>query len=98
VTASRTNDAATLGTVKESTIRGDIAEGNFYGQYYGQTWKGYFTAPVAGVYTFRGIADDTFSVYLATVTGSTELPATPLINSSYAQADSDFYKYYKPTA
>jgi hypothetical protein len=60
VTASQTNNAAILGTLQESAVRGDIAEGDFYGSYYAQSWKGYFTAPVSGSYTFRGIADDVF--------------------------------------
>ena len=48
-----------------------MREGNVYGDYIAQTWKGYFTAPVSGTYTFRGIADDYFAVYVAQNYGST---------------------------
>lgn len=70
-----------------------------HGSYrYGQTWSGYFTAPVSGEYTFIGTADDQFSFYLATVTGSAETPATPFISSTGAQYWNDFYLNYKDTA
>jgi hypothetical protein len=48
-----------------------MREGDVYGANYAQVWKGYFTAPVSGVYTFRGLADDNFAVYVASVYGST---------------------------
>lgn len=70
-----------------------------YGSYrYGQAWTGYFTAPVSGEYNFIGTGDDQFSFYLANVTGSTELPATPFISSTGAQQWNDFYLYYRDTA
>jgi len=98
VTASRISNATFLGTPLETAVRADMAEGNFYGTYYGQTWKGYFTAPVSGSYTFRGMADDVFSLYLATTTGSTELPLTPLIYSNSWQQDTDFFINDIPSA
>ena len=75
-----------------------MKEGDVYGSYYSQTWNGYFTAPVSGDYTFIGTADDVFSFYLATVTGSTELPASPLIYSNVPQYWDDFYMRNTPTA
>jgi hypothetical protein len=78
-------DTSALGTPKETGFRADLKEGYVYGHNYCQTWSGYFTAPVAGTYTFRGTANDYFSLYLATTYGSTELPATALIHSSYRQ-------------
>jgi hypothetical protein len=75
-----------------------LREGDAYGTSYSQTWNGYFTAPVSGEYTFTGNADDAFSFYLATVTGSTELPASPLIYSNWAQSWNDFYMNNRPTA
>ena len=52
-----------------------------------QVWTGYFTAPVAGTYTFRGFADDKFALYLSTDYGSADNSSlsTPLIQNSYAQ-------------
>jgi hypothetical protein len=75
-----------------------LREGTYFGNNYAQTWSGYFTAPVTGNYTFTGIADDVFSLYLATTTGSTELPATPFIYSDGFQYWDDFYINYHPTA
>lgn len=63
-----------------------------HGIYYAQTWKGYFTAPVSGTYTFRGVADNIFSFFISTVVGSTEISATPFISSSNVQTDwTDYY-------
>lgn len=63
-----------------------------YGSNYGQTWNGYFTAPVSGTYVFRGIADDYFAFYISTTYGSTDLPATPLIYSNNHQKSwNNFY-------
>lgn len=78
--------------------RAELREGDAYGSYYSQTWNSYFTAPVSGDYTFTGTADDAFSFYLATVTGSTELPASPLLYSNGAQYWNDFYMNSRPNA
>lgn len=99
ITAVRTNNVSVLGTPDEKGFRAELKEGNVYGSYrYGQTWSGYFTAPFSGEYTFIGTADDQFSFYFATVTGSTELPATPLISATSAQYWDDFYLNYRDTA
>ena len=65
VSALRNSNTTALGTPQEVGFRADLREGDVYGQNYGQTWKGYFTAPVDGNYTFRGIADDYFALYLS---------------------------------
>lgn len=91
ITASRTANTAALGNPLEFGYRADMREGDVYGSYYAQTWKGYFTAPVDGMYTFRGTADDQFSLYLAADYGSTELPTSPLIQSTTAQIMDSFY-------
>ena len=69
--AVRISNATFLGTPVEVGIRAELKEGDAYGSSpYAQAWSGYFTAPVDGAYTFRGIADDRFSFFLATVPGS----------------------------
>jgi hypothetical protein len=98
VSAVRTNNITALGTPLEVGFRAELREGSTYGEYYSQTWNGYFTAPVSGDYTFFGTADDQFRFYLATVTGSTELPASPLLSSTGAQYWNDFYINNRPTA
>lgn len=90
VAAVRSANTGALGTPKETGFRADIREANVYDGYNeAQVWRGYFTAPVTGTYTFRGYADDSFRVYLATTYGSTELPTDPLIYSNTHQ-----YMYY----
>lgn len=37
---------------------------------YGQVFKGYFKAPVAGKYIFRGLADDYIAFYMSNNIGS----------------------------
>lgn len=69
-----------------------------FGDYYGQVWRGYFTPTVNGNYKFRGLGDDTFSVFLSTsVWGSTvDFTGTaPIASSAYAQATSIFANYYQ---
>jgi hypothetical protein len=75
-----------------------LREGDVYGSNYAQIWKGYFTAPVSGEYTFRGIADDYFAVYISSVYGSTEAPSDPLIYSNSYQSFNNFYQVDYPTA
>ena len=84
-TAVRTGDTAALGTPAEEGFRADLREGNVYDGNEAQVWRGYFTAPVAGDYTFRGNADDKFSFYLASNYGSQEPPATPLLETTAHQ-------------
>lgn len=92
VTAVRSSDNTFLNKVQETGYRAELKEGDTYGSNYAQTWKGYFTAPVSGSYTFRGLADDAFSFYISSVAGSTEISNTPLISSSSVQTYwSDFY-------
>ena len=51
-----------------------------YGSYYGEVFKGYFYAPVTGNYIFRGMADDSFALYVSSVSGTTNmLNPNPLI-------------------
>lgn len=54
----------------ESGFRGEIKSGAYYGSNYGEQFTGYFTAPVDGVYTFQGVADDSFAAYLSSTYGS----------------------------
>lgn len=92
VTAVRTQDNTYLSNVQESGFRAELKEGDVYGSYYGQTWNGYFTAPVSGTYVFRGIADDYFAFYISSTYGSTDLPDSPLIFSNYHQLSwTDYY-------
>ena len=79
VTAVRTADTATLGTPVEVGFRADMREAHVYTEKEAQTWRGYFTAPRNGAYTFRVTADDRAAVYLQTTHGSAEAPATPLL-------------------
>jgi hypothetical protein len=85
MTAVRASDTASLGTPVEEGFRADLREGNVYPENEAQVWRGYFTAPVAGIYTFRGTADDYFAVYLTSNYGSAEPAATPLISSGWSQ-------------
>jgi hypothetical protein len=94
VAAVRGNNATFLGTPQETGFRSELKEGDLYGSNYGQSWSGYFTAPVAGVYTFRGTADDQFAFYISNVTGSAQLPLnnTPLIYADTYQINwNNFY-------
>lgn len=62
-------DAGTLGSDKviEEYISGEIKSGsNLETTKYAAVWKGYFVASTTGNYKFRGVADDTFAVYLST--------------------------------
>lgn len=69
--AVRIGNSSILGTPQEVGVRAELKEGDVYGpNEYAQAWSGYFTAPADGTYTFRGVADDYFSFYLATVPGS----------------------------
>lgn len=86
VTAVRAANTAALGTPAEEGYRADLREGNFHVDFKeAQVWRGFFTAPVAGAYTFRGTADDVFSFYIASNYGSEEPPATPLLQTTYHQ-------------
>jgi hypothetical protein len=71
-----------IGTLQERGFRADLREYLYGSQYSGEVWKGYFTAPATGRYTFRGLADASFAMYLSTVEGSTALPSEPLIYSN----------------
>ena len=82
----------------EDSYRGEISTGDYYGTYYGEVFSGYFTAPVSGNYIFRGVADDSFAVYLSSTYGSAEPAATPLIYSNTVQNFDNFYISDVPTA
>jgi hypothetical protein len=93
VAAVRAGNTAALGPAQKLGFRADVRESNIYTSYNeAQTWRGYFTAPVAGTYTFRGTADDSFRVYLAANYGTKEEAATPLIYSNTVQTEFGFYK------
>lgn len=84
-------------TLVESGYRGEIKTGDYYGSYYGEAFTGYFTAPSDGVYTFQGVADDSFSVYLQDeIYGSAEA-GKPLIYSISYQNE-NFYLAYTSSA
>lgn len=88
----------TLGTPVENGYRAELKSGDYYGTNYGQIYTGYFKAPATGTYTFRGVTDDHFSFWLATVHGSVELPNSPLISSTTVQNRNNFYIVDVPTA
>lgn len=91
--AVRIGNTTYLGDPLESGIRAELKEGDAYGGgKYGQVWSGYFTAPADGLYIFRGVSDDRFSFFMATVPGSAELPTDPLIYSNvYQPSWNNFY-------
>ena len=98
VDATRTANTSSLGTPLEEGFRADIREPDIYGSYYLQSWRGYFTAPATGTYTFRGEADDQFALYISSTYGTAEPSVTPLIEqTTWNRIWSGFYKY-KPTA
>lgn len=46
---------------------------------FGEVLKGYFRAPVAGEYTFRGASSGSFGLYIAGNYGTAEVGSSPLI-------------------
>lgn len=69
-----------------------------FGDFYGQVWKGYFTPSVDGNYKFRGLADDSFAVFLSReVYGSTVdfRGTTPIASSGSMQAAGIYANYYQ---
>lgn len=92
VSAVRGQNNTFLGTPSETGFRAELKEGDTYIGNYGQAWNGYFTAPVDGTYTFRGISDDYFAFYIAPTFGSVDVPANPFIYSNiYQPRWSNFY-------
>ena len=80
-------------------MRADLREGDSYGTSgYCQAWNGYFTAPVAGEYTFRGNGDDLVALYLTSNYGSAEPSTTRLLYSAYHQIIDNFWINDQPTA
>ena len=65
-------------------VRAELETIDMYGSYYGQTFKGYFYAPVTGNYTFRGSADDNFGLYMSDEYGSATVNPDPLIYQYHA--------------
>ena len=59
---------------------------NFYGNRYGQVYKGYFLAPKTGDYIFRGAADDNFALYISDNYGTATINPTPYIYADSAAA------------
>lgn len=90
-------DEGTLGTSKvvEEFIAGEIKTGGIYGSYYAAVWKGYFVPTVDGEYTFRGVADDMFAVYLNTETfGSKDAITSDPITYADTYNPFDYYPNY----
>lgn len=88
-------------SVLESGTRGDIVTPDIYGsEAYGQVFSGYFRAPNAGNYIFRGLADDFMAMYVSSVTGSAEIDYTSAVISSvkYSESNSDSNYYLVNTA
>lgn len=89
-------------TLLESGVRAEIETPNIYEtDGYGQVYKGYFYAPVAGNYIFRGGADDNFAIYLSDQYGSASVNPTPIIYADSASAynyDDNLYIYNQSTA
>ena len=84
-----------MATLLEQSVRGEIRSEDTFGSYYGQVWKGYFVPTVTGNYRFRGIADESFALYInSSVYGTTTSFSAPLIYSSYAQNTDVFPNYY----
>ena len=100
VTATRNGNTGALGNPNEEGWRADMREPNIYSYKEAQSWRGYFTAPSTGNYTFRGSADDSFRVYISSTHGSAEVPALneSLIYSTGHQNELNFYENFKPTA
>jgi hypothetical protein len=85
-------------TLQDSYISGELKTDNVFGDYYGEVWKGYFVPTVSGNHKFRGLADDTFALYLSTATyGSTVsfVNATPIAYTNSTQALSIYPNYYQ---
>lgn len=85
-------------TLQDSYVSGEIKTENVFGDYYGEVWKGYFIPTVTGNHKFRGIADDTFALYLSTnVYGSTVsfVNATPIAYTNSTQATTVYPNYYQ---
>lgn len=69
--------------VLETGIKSELQTPDIYGTNYGQVFKGYFTAPAAGSYSFRAIVDDQLFFYLSSVSGSAEVNySSPLMSSN----------------
>lgn len=64
---------------------------DIYGTYYGEVFKGYFYAPVAGNYTFRGSAADQFTLIMNQNYGTTNGLLTEIIASNSSCMDPDNY-------
>ena len=85
-------------TLQDSYVSGEIKTENVFGDYYGEVWKGYFIPTVTGNHKFRGIADDTFALYLSTnVYGSTVsfVNTTPIAYTNSTQATTVYPNYYQ---
>jgi hypothetical protein len=54
-----------IGSLEEKGFRAELREYTYANYFIGEYWKGYFTAPVAGNYTFRGLAQASFKMFLS---------------------------------
>lgn len=54
-----------LGSLEEEGFRAELREYTYANSYIAEYWKGYFTAPVTGNYTFRGLAQANFKMFLS---------------------------------
>jgi hypothetical protein len=95
----RANIASANLTLLESSRKPDIMTPDIYGSYYVQVFKGYFVAPSAGIYVFRGLADDAMELFVSTFSGSAEINYTaPLISSLYYSQSESTRNYYVANA
>jgi len=84
--------------LQDSYVSGEIKTEAVFGENYAEVWKGYFVPTVSGDYKFRGLADDTFAVYLSTdIYGSivSFTNATPIAFSNSIQATNIYANYYQ---
>lgn len=81
----------------EEYVSGEIKSGsNLETIKYGAVWKGYFVASTTGNYVFRGVADDSFAVYLNTENyGSKESLTEPIIYSDNFTPEDRYPNYYR---
>lgn len=91
----RNNIGSANVTLVEDSWRSDLMSADVYGSNYVQVFKGYFVAPAAGDYIFRGLADDAIELFLSNVKGSAEVDySAPLISGQYYSNSYSSRNYY----
>lgn len=78
-------------TLIESKTMMELETLDLFGSNYGQVFKGYFYAPVDGNYTFRGAADDAFTLLMNPVYGTSSGTLDQVIFTENACSSADNY-------